>query len=212
MLYHYTGMKGLNGILESKRLWLVSSQSMSDITDRFYGNLFSTVALLKSEDQDIKLLREHLTAQDIIDINMQTFQVDFYSASFCDRSDNDYLWEKYSDSNKGACIGIDDTYLNNFFLATIREKFNYLEGDEESNVKNDLLNQRKVLYHYPVGDFEKIVKLLRPDDYTLSNNANVYKDWLFFTICILAGIVKAKNSTKKKKYDCSSKIDILMNM
>lgn len=197
MLYHYTGMKGLNGILESKRLWLVSSQSMSDITDRFYGNLFSTVALLKSEDQDIKLLREHLTAQDIIDINMQTFQVDFYSASFCDRSDNDYLWEKYADSNKGVCIGIDDTYLNNFFLATIREKFNYLEGDEESNVKNDLLNQRKVLYHYPVGDFEKIVKLLRPDDYTLSNNANVYKDWLFFTICILAGIVKAKKFDKE---------------
>ena len=52
MLYHYTDIKGLKGILKSKKLWLVSLSEMDDISDRTYANLFATTALLSSSDEN----------------------------------------------------------------------------------------------------------------------------------------------------------------
>ena len=207
MLYHYTNIKGLDGMLKSKCLWLVSSQSMSDITDRFYGNLFATVALLKSDDQDIKLLREHLTAQDIIDINMQTFEVDFYSASFCNRSNNDYLWENYADSNKGVCLAFDDSFLRRHMNSVIIDNLEKIDEDDEiTEHDKDLILPRKVEYGYPIDLFIKVIKdtkkmAISEDDCDFSDplTKQHYKDWLLFSLIILAGVIKGKNFSQEEE-------------
>lgn len=198
MIYHYTNINGLNGILESKCLWLVSSQSMSDITDRFYGNLFATVALLQSNDEDVKLLRDNLTMQDIMDINMQTFQVDFYSASFCSKSDNDYLWINYADSNKGVCLAFDDSFLRSHMNGIIADNLERIDEDDElTKSDKDLLIPRKVKYGYPIDFFIKVVKDMKKltiGEYNSTcqdfRTKQLYKDWLLFSLIIMAGVVK----------------------
>lgn len=200
MIYHYTNEKGLFGILSSKSIWLVSSKEMSDNTDRFYGNLFATIALLKSDDENVKLLREHLSESDILCMNMQSFEVQFYSASFCERKDNDYLWMNYADNNKGVSIGIDEQVLDNYFLSTIKDKYNYLDQDNYIKfVKNNLVEKRKVMYDYPISDFVKITTCLRPDSYSLENNESVYRNWFFLILCVLAGIVKAEKFNEEEE-------------
>ena len=207
MLYHYTSKNGLLGILSSKAIWLVSSREMSDVTDRFYGNLFATVALLKSEDQDIKLLREHLTAEDIIAINMQTLQVEFYSASFCDKSDNDYLWENYADSDKGVCLAIDDGFFLNHMNSIIEENLEQIDEDDETTESSkDLLLPRKVEYGYPIELFIKVIKdtkkmAIGEDDCDFSSfrTKQHYKNWLLLALIILAGVVKGNDYSKENE-------------
>lgn len=207
MLYHYTSEKGLQGILKSKKLWLVSSMDMSDITDRFYGNLFATVALFKSDDEDVKLLREHLTMQDIIEVNMQTFNVQFYSASFCDKSDNDYLWRNYADSNKGFCIAIDNSILIKHMNTVVDNNLEKIDEDDEITENDkDILVPRTVRYGYPIDWFIKIIKdtkriaisdedINHPD----SLSGEHYKYWLYFSLTILAGIVKDSNFEQEQE-------------
>lgn len=198
MIYHYTNEYGLKGILKSKHLWLVSSEEMNDKTDRFYGNLLSTIALFQSKDKDVKLLKDNLKPEDILNANTKSLDVKFYSASFCKKNDNDYLWNNYADSNRGICLEINDNILNNYFSKVVKEKFSNLEGDSDNITSNDTyINLRNVLYGFPIEDFNKIVKSLKPEDYVLQNNKDAYTNWFYSTVCILAGIVKGKNFEKE---------------
>lgn len=189
MLYHYTTKEGLYGILDSKKFWLVASSEMSDISDRFYGNLFATVELLKSANETVKLLSENLTTQDILDVNMETFHASFYSMSFCEDCNNEFLWDNYTEHNTGFAVGIDESY----FLSSVQNVVNnnYKQLDYE-DVPQNILEFRKVQYRTLKSKFEEIVNKLKPDDYILEHNKNAYKDWLLFTLSILAGIIKAK--------------------
>ena len=199
MLYHYTKEKGLLDILNSKCIWLVSSSEMSDISDRFYGNLFATIALLKSQDKDVILLRNKLSEGDILDMNMKSFELQFYSASFCNRNDNEYLWQNYADNNSGVSIEIDEEVLDNYFLLTIKNNYDSLDDDGECNNSNNIVEQRKVLYDYPIKDFETLVTKLKPDDYCMKNDPKVYKYWFFLVLCVLAGTVKAKTFSDEEE-------------
>ena len=118
-MFHYTNEKGLYGLLSSKRLWLVSSGEMEDITDRFYANMFVTIALLRTDDEDVKKIRENLDAKDIIQANMEALEIPFYSASFCMDSKNECLWEKYADRRKGVCIEFNEDYFYEYKLTAI---------------------------------------------------------------------------------------------
>lgn len=115
---------------------------MSDISDRFYGNLFATIALLKSQDKDATLLKNKLSEGDILDTNMQSFELQFYSASFCNRNDNEYLWKNCADNNSGVSIEIDEEVLDNYFLLTIKNNHDSLD-DGECNSSNNMVEQRK---------------------------------------------------------------------
>ncbi len=197
MIYHYTNEKGLLGILNSKKIWLVSSREMSDITDRFYANLFATIALLKSDDEDIMNLRDNLTVQDILDVNMKTFEVEFYSASFCNRSDNEYLWQNYADSSKGFCIEIDYDVLRKYMNDVLVKNYDKLdEYDEILESDKDILKPREVSYGYPIDTFLDVIRLTKnifgSNEHIENQNIvhESYRNWLLFTLLILSGIVK----------------------
>lgn len=199
MLYHYTNENGLYGILNSKSLWLVSSMEMSDISDRFYGNLFATIALLKCDNEEVTLLRDNLTEKDILDVNMKALQTSFYSASFCKRNNNEYLWENYAGSNSGFCIEFNDNVLNEFINKIILENYEPLYHDEEiTRFENDILNPRNVFYGYPEKlfiDANNITKKIALPDQKIINYDNhshkYYKNWLFYILLLISGIIKS---------------------
>ena len=207
MIYHYTNYDGLKGILESKRLWLVSSRLMSDITDRFYGNLFAMLALLKSENKDVKFLRDNLEYEDILEVNMQTFEVEFYSASFCSRFDNDHLWDNYAALNKGFCIEIDNDCLCNYINTVIEDNLSKIdEADEITEFDKDILLPRRVEYGYPIDFFNKVIEdtkkfAMSEDDYNSSNvhKKQHFKNWLLLSLIIFAGVVKGKKFDEEEE-------------
>lgn len=202
-MFHYTTQEGLLGILRSKKLWLVSSREMNDVTDRFYANLFVTTALFSSNDEDATLLRNNLSAEDILRINMDTLEVPFYSASFCENNSNEYLWQNYADGNKGVCIEIDDNYFNTYKDKVVKEMYESL--DAEDIPENEIIiEKREVKYNYPIEYFLAALKFTKkccisekdmnaPDGYTKIH----FENWLFLTLALLAGTIKAENFSKE---------------
>lgn len=202
-MFHYTTQEGLCGILQSKKLWLVSSLEMNDVTDRFYANLFVTTALFSSNDEDATLLRSNLGAEDILRINMDTLEVPFYSASFCENNNNDYLWQNYADGNKGVCIEIDDDYFNTYKDSVVKEMYEPLDAEDVPG-NETIIEKRKVKYNYPIGYFLDVLKITKnccisekdvnaPDEYTKTRFGN----WLFLTLTLLAGTIKAQRFSEE---------------
>lgn len=205
MLYHYTSEEGFLGILRSKKLWLVSSMEMSDISDRFYGNLFATTALLTSDHHDAVLLRSKLSQQEILDINMKTFQTAFYSASFCDQPDNPYLWENYASKRSGYAISFDDDYFREQLDRIVSETYSST-GDEDTPNKEIIVENRQVQYGSPNEFFLKVLSSTKnccigPEDIENSvNHTNAhFRNWLELTLVVLAGIIKAEAFKEEKE-------------
>ena len=145
MIYHYTTFEGLKGILTSKKLWLTYSQELKDVTDRSYAYTSVMVNLFKSDNQDAKILLSCLTESDILDTIQELYDVPFYSASFCGRDDNEYLWKNYAADYNGLCLKIDDSYMKENIKQIIKENYNSLDLEDQYEDKYDL-NVRKVLY------------------------------------------------------------------
>lgn len=202
-MFHYTTIENSIKIFQSKKLWLVSSCEMNDVTDRFYANLFVTVAILFSNDANAMLLRKNLEAKDILRINMKTLEIPFYSASFCENNNNDYLWKNYADNNKGICIEMDEKYLLNYFDTVVKD--NYEPIDENDQFKEtSIIAKRKVEYNYPIDTFLKALEFTK--QYCVSkkdiNNPNehskiCFQNWLNLTLSIFAGTIKADSFSKE---------------
>ena len=198
-MFHYTNEKGLNGILKSKKLWLVSSLEMNDITDRFYANLFVTTALLKCKDEDAVLLAKELTLEDILQVNIKSLEIPFYSASFCERNDNDYLWIKYADGNKGVCIEINEDFFNEYKDKVVSENYNSLEEDTPEN--EIIIKKRRVEYGCPYNIFLDVLRLTKdfcinkPDGYRKEG----FQNWLSLTLAILSGVIKSDNYSEEEE-------------
>jgi len=196
-LYHYTSFTSFEKMMQSKNLWLVASTEMADMTDRYYANLYVLTALYNIDDKDVLLLRDNLTQNDIIEVNMETFEAPFYSASFCYEKENDYLWKHYADMDKGVAICFD----KEFFSKSVREivcKY-YRAIDEADEAHTEIITIRDVLYDVTNTTFLDIVKKTKPDPYYLSNSPNAYKTWLLLILSTLAGVVKAKQFSSERE-------------
>lgn len=211
-MFHYTNEKGLCGLLSSKRLWLVSSAEMEDITDRFYANLFVTIALLCTDDEDVKKIRETLHDEDILQANMEALEIPFYSASFCMDSKNECLWEKYADRRKGVCIEFNEDYFYEYINKVMTEKKNILEEEEISQEKEknpyekNLIESRSVKYGYPVCSFLEVIKLTKRnyfpeqiDEIPSEHIKNRCKDWLVSVLRLFAGTIKSRQYEGEKE-------------
>lgn len=202
-MFHYTTLDGLIGILDSKKLWLVSSLEMNDKADRFYANLFATTALLISDDENALLLKEKLSPEDILNINMETMDIPFYSASFCEDCNNDSLWQIYADNNHGICIEFDETVFEEYQKQIVKEKYRMLEYEDAT--PQNIISKRKVLYGYPEKDFFKVLKSTKlccvPEDEeeNIEYKKSLFKNWFKLTLLLFAGMVKSETFSKERE-------------
>ncbi len=205
MIYHYTNYEAAQSIIESKNIRLVSSLSMSDRTDRFFANLYTTTFLLTSKDSRIKEVRENVDIKDILSVNFESLQIPFFSASFCLSEGNQYLWENYASNHKGVCIAFNSEYLLKQIRNILCENFTPIdEGEKADDYVKDIIPLRHVYY----GDAEEfVVDVVRKtdcfDEYYKRDNPNAYRNWLARIYAVVAGVIKAND------YKCEEEIRLL---
>jgi hypothetical protein len=105
ILYHYTNLAGLIGILNSKVLWLSHFKGMNDLAEGSYLSSFAKERVtewLKNKGLgDIEVSR-HLHTLDYI-----TRRSDYYLCSFSGNGDLLDQWRCYGDNGKGVSIGLE---------------------------------------------------------------------------------------------------------
>lgn len=202
MLYHYTNFDAFKNILATKSLWLVSSLEMSDRTDRIYGNLFCLTSLLKSDKESAIAIKDNLEISEILNLNVETLDADFYSASFCERNDNTFLWNNYASKFKGVCFGFDEVLFLDYIKKITKEHYDKLDDSDEPD-DYPCIEKRKVEYGNPIPLFDK----------ALSNATNIWpfknddafyekecsKVQLKIALMILAGVVKSEDFEKEEE-------------
>lgn len=108
ILYHYTNLEGLNGILESKQLWFSHFLSLNDPLEIQYGlklihNLIND-RLVIEDDPDLRELFNSLSQ------NLSGFGKTMHHGficCFCEESNQLSQWRAYSNNGMGYSIGFD---------------------------------------------------------------------------------------------------------
>ncbi|TGK89248.1 DUF2971 domain-containing protein [Leptospira noumeaensis] len=121
LIYHYTSLEGLTGILENKELWLSNSISLNDSSEIKYAESIEKEVLSE-------LLESHKDDQlalDFLNSFLESKKLDnqVYIISFTSDSDSLTQWQGYS-QNQGVAIGFKKDTLakyttqrsNEFFL------------------------------------------------------------------------------------------------
>lgn len=109
VLYHYTDLVGLNGILENNCVWASNINFINDSTEYIYGvEIFKeAVELVKKNIKNeylYEILKEISGKKDIIKDNV-------FCISFCENNDLLSQWRGYSNSG-GVAIGFENSFLS----------------------------------------------------------------------------------------------------
>jgi hypothetical protein len=125
LLYHYTDVLGLLGILESQRLWASNAAYLNDPTELLHARAVYREWLgARSDDGIAKELLGHV--QVIDSLLEQMFHV--FVACFCRKGDVLSQWRGYGSSGRGFAIGLDRQTIGirtpraapiNFFVARV---------------------------------------------------------------------------------------------
>ncbi len=204
MIYHYAAYENAKNILESQKLYLGSSTSMEDKIDRFYGNLYATVHLLTSNHRHYQDIRENLTTDEILKINEESLNLPLYSASFCKRQDNEYLWKNYADNKKGVALGFDEELLQKNIDETLRYYYKDIDGDKTYCPEPPkVLPLRTVTYSS--SDAKEFMDKVADDLYNrfFTNLVKDKKvDYKFFwklILCLAGGVIKGTDYRKEEE-------------
>ena len=193
MIYHYTNFDAAISIINYKNLRLVSSLEMEDQTDRFFANLYATIFILTSKDRETAEMRTHIDYDNIISANVESLKIPFYSTSFCERLDNEYLWKNYADKHAGVCIAFNKNYLLEQIRNVLLQNYVPLDLDEIAGEHiRDFVPIRSVYYKNAEEFLIDVVHKTRPTDKNYTDNCPfAYKHWLERVFSAVAGVIKA---------------------
>ncbi len=201
-IYHYTTLKSLKCIINTKTLRLGNARNMDDPTDRCYANLFAVVALFKSANPNAKKLRDNLTIEEIMAINYETIKSPFYIASFGNTFANPKLWKEYANSEKecGAAIGFDKEILFQR-LDQLTTEYTRNTRDKTLSLQSfpkEVLNFRTIHYDSLLDDFNTMLNEFKKFySFDVENNRNVYELWLDLVLTVLTGVIKHPEKYKE---------------
>jgi hypothetical protein len=119
-IFHYTTQVGLEGILGSGAIRLTHlAKVFGDDQEFLYARSLANDALRLSYDEAVAALARNETASFdaqrffcegtlsmLKKITPTTGPFEFYSASFCRRGDDDFLWNKYAADGAGFALGL----------------------------------------------------------------------------------------------------------
>jgi hypothetical protein len=119
VLYHFTSVEGLKGILTSKELWASPATSLNDASEITYGidrtKRYIRERLGQGKGQSPK--REAFLKHVLLWIEGETvnrdliISIDHFVTSFCGRVDKSGMWLHYGRSGKGYALGFDSGRL-----------------------------------------------------------------------------------------------------
>lgn len=111
MLYHYTNLHGLLGILSTQSLWASHCEYLNDsseyrqaiqFAETFSGNLFMEDDYLAAFGWTVRRALEKMPLHDV------------YVASFSEKKDLLSQWRGYCPQGGGVCIGFDKAIIQEF--------------------------------------------------------------------------------------------------
>jgi hypothetical protein len=147
MLYHYTSLDGLIGIINGNSVWASHCKYLNDSTEYIHALNFPI-----SLSNDIYMEDDYLSpfgfsmrkALDEMKHN------DVYVSSFSEKSDLLSQWRGYCPPGRGVCIGFNRDVLENFCLANNLNlnKCIYSETEQLQEMKK-LINQCKADFPMP---------------------------------------------------------------
>lgn len=137
ILYHYTTVEGLLGILKSNVIWATSYQFLNDSSEIVYGRrLCKSIIndrIIKAKNSEEKLL--YTKCLELQDNNKDRI----YITCFCERGNLLSQWRGYAKNGLGFSLGLESKYL----LSEDREyPYNLIKIKK---VEYDLVNQKKII-------------------------------------------------------------------
>lgn len=140
-MYHFTSKKALFGILESKRLWLINLKRMDDLSDRYYGLIFTITELCKMKDNEyVEPFFNNLSQSEMLEIFEKSTEKNIYSMSFCENLDNEHLWKNYAPGSDGVCIEFNEIKLQEYFKSTFDKEYLSIDGEDYAAADNEYEN------------------------------------------------------------------------
>ncbi len=140
-LYHYTSPIGLEGILNSQKIWGTEASYLSDSQEIKYGINFVSNELKNYSANKDSWVKE-LIQLSISSINQHDHQ-EIYMACFCEDGDLLSQWKGYSNLGEGFSIGLNSRELSRFkrkhpFVNIGIWKVIYKEEDQKRIVQEEI--------------------------------------------------------------------------
>jgi len=136
VLYHYTPVEGLKGILESRSIWCSHIKCFGDPLEWLYGEKLVKerieIARLNEKDPNILEMLDNLIP--LIKTVNSTI-LDTYVACFCETDNLLSQWRGYADKGGGYCLGI--PFKSDTKITYDRENFRH----------SQLSSLRKIIYN-----------------------------------------------------------------
>lgn len=141
ILYHYTSVSALYKIITNKSLLLSGVQSLNDMEEATYSvsefeNDFKTL-YEKQNDSFLNFFYENGFLPKKKEFEKSAnIEIDPFVFSLSKRYDNLAHWDRYADSRKGVCIGIDVSKLNEIaFIASGFVQISQILYNEEKRLE-----------------------------------------------------------------------------
>jgi len=180
ILYHYTDLNGLTGILQNKGFWLSEAKYLNDKEELFNGcNL--TIELIKSliNKKRYSIFREVLL--ETISLLKKSEFKNYFITSFTSKADNLEQWRAYSKNGSGVSVGFNTkqkTSFPHFMLGPVWMLHKVIYDD---NVKCRILHLIIFKYFYEFKkDVQKNSKYIDVDDYAQSLNQSLTHTFINF--------------------------------
>lgn len=148
LLYHYTTLEGLKGILENRSIWFSHMSTLNDPLELQYGKkiIIDEIESLLKEEKDPLLIRFFLMIRNFVEA-FGKHMMHLYIACFCEDDNLLSQWRSYSSNGGGYNLGLQidskTNYSNNPLdyskqpLIFLR-KVIYVERDQKDIIKNYL--------------------------------------------------------------------------
>lgn len=107
ILYHYTDLSGLKGIVRSHSLWASDIKSLNDESEVQYSRDFLKSLTDDYFDNATDSYSVHLLKLAITGLATATTHLDTFVASLCEDGDNLSQWRAYGSRGAGVAIGFD---------------------------------------------------------------------------------------------------------
>jgi hypothetical protein len=156
VLYHYTDLNALTGIIENKKLWATHTKYLNDRSEMIYAFDEIIFPIMKNNN----IFKKYHEKKDCVK------ELGLYLTSFSEKGDDLAQWRGYGKKYDSVCIGFN--IKKNVFCSL--NKIEYNKEKQEEYIRNYLSKVNQILSKYPD---------INPD-------LELYSNLLFIPFCLAA--------------------------
>ena len=166
ILYHYTDLNGLIGIVQNQTLWATNVQFLNDKKEQKYG-----IELVKEIAESVKSNQNEKVIELIINHIEDRAKLDDYITCFSKNGDLLGQWRAYANNGYGVSIGFnDDNFDNNLSPMPFATHIVYDEKYHKEEIKRMLesfisfMEDYKEKFDWVILPYEEVAAMLIIDN------------------------------------------------